>query len=204
MKVLPIALAFALPVVAGCGQALNQSSLPSGAQSLGSAPSVRAHPDNCNVHDNGTRSAATTFLKVTTCGGMVGRLYYGPGSVGGLKIQTQGFTSNPGSVPVPAGETPVLFIQMHVLPQDPAPASFAAPVVPPNSNRSRITGVPTGNTYKFYAYDNSFTLIAGFPINLGSPTAGGTLFFTVNPWSPLPLLGSVPVGASVWFELTKP
>ncbi len=204
MKLLPIAIALAVPFVAGCGQALNQSSLPSGAQSLGSAPSVRAHPYNCNIHDDGTRSATTSFLKVTNCSGFAGRLFYGPGTVGGLKITTQGFTSNPGAVPVPPGETPVLFIQMHVLPQDPAPASFAAPTVPPNSNRSRITGVPTGNTYKFYAYDNSFTPIGGFPINLGSPTAGGTLFFTASPWSPLPLVGTVPVGNNVWFELTKP
>ncbi len=204
MKVLPIALALAVPLVAGCGQALNQSSLPPGAQSLGSAPSVRAHPDNCNIKDVFTRSAVTSFLKVTTCSGFVGRLFYGPGSVGGLKFTTQGFATNPGGVPVPAGETPVLFIQLHVLPQDPAPASFTAPVVPPNSNRSRITGVPTGNTYKFYAYDNSFTLIAGFPINLGSPTTGGTLFFNTTPWSPLPLLGTVPVGNNIWFELTKP
>lgn len=203
MKILPIALALAVPLVAGCGQALNQSSLPSGSQPLGSAPSVRAHPDNCNVHDVFTRSATTSFLKVTNCSGFVGRLYYGPGTVGGLKFTTQAFTSNPGSVPVPAGETPVLFIQLHVLPQDPAPANFTAPTVPPNSNRSRITGVPTGNTYKFYAYDNSFTLIAG-PINLGSPTAGGTLFFSTSPWSPLPLIGTVPVGNNIWFELTKP
>ncbi|MGB8519363.1 MAG: hypothetical protein WCD38_04305 [Candidatus Tumulicola sp.] len=204
MKVLPIALALAVPLVAGCGQALNQSSLPSGAQALVSAPNVRAHPDNCNIKDVFTRSAVTSFLKVTTCGGFIGRLYYGPGTTGGLKFTTQGFTSNPGGVPVPTGETPVLFIQLHVLPQDPAPASFTAPVVPPNSNRSRFTGVPIGNTYKFYAYDNSFTLIAGFPINLGSPTGGGTLFFSTSPWSPLPLLGTVPVGNNVWFELTKP
>jgi hypothetical protein len=203
MKILPIAFALAVPLVAGCGQALNQSSLPSSAQSLGSSPSVRVHPDNCNIHDAFTRSATTSFLKVTNCSGFVGRLYYGPGSVGGLKFTMQGFTSNPGGVPVPAGETPVLFIQMHVLPQDPAPASFTAPTVPPNSNRSRITGVPTGNTYKFYAYDNSFTLLAG-PINLGSPTAGGTLFFSASPWSPLPLIGTVPVGDNIWFELTKP
>ncbi len=205
MKVLSIGLALALPVIAGCGQALNQSSLPSGAaSSMQSAVSLgRVHPDFCNFKNNATSSGGG-FLKWKQCGLIVGRMTYGPGSTGGLNVSTQPYKLNPGSVPVPPGEQPVIFMQMQVLPQSPGPASFTAPTVPPNSNRSRITSVPIGDTYKLYAYDNSFTPIAGFPIILGSPTAGGTLFFNGPSWSPLPLLGSVPVGASVWFELTKP
>ena len=200
MKAFSRGLALALPLVAGCGQAFNQSTLPSGAQS--SIPAVRAHPDSCAIHDNGTH-ATGGFLKMTSCGGSVARLFYGSGSAGNLKITTQGFTTNPGGVPVPTGETPVLFIQMVVLPQDPGPATFTAPTVPPNSNRSRITNIPTGNTYKFYAY-SGITLLTGFPINLGSPNSGGTLFFTASPWSPLPLLPSLPPGSTINFELTKP
>jgi hypothetical protein len=88
-----------------------------------------------------------------------------------------------------------------VLPGDPGPANFTPPTVPPPGNRSRIMGVPTG-TYQLYAYIGT-TLQSGFPIVLGSPTAG-ILKFTASPWSPLPPLGSIPVGTTVSFELVTP
>lgn len=201
MKVLPIALVLALPVVAGCGQASNQSSLPfAGAQAIGSAPSVRAHPDSCLVHETGSQPTGG-FIKVKNCGGHVARLYYGSGS-SPVKVTTQGFTSNPGGVPVPAGETPVLFVQMNILP-GPGPSSFTPPMVPPTSNRSRITGLVAGNTYKLYAYQGA-TLLGNFPMTLGTPNPSGTLIFTANPWSPLPLLPSLPPNSTVSFELTTP
>ncbi|HXM08062.1 MAG TPA: hypothetical protein VN936_11380, partial [Candidatus Acidoferrum sp.] len=114
---------------------------------------------------------------------------------------TQSSLSNPGGVPVPSGETPMLFVQQQVLPGDPGPANFTAPTVPPLGNRSKILGVPTG-TYQLFAYIGA-TLQSGFPINLGSPTAG-VLKFTASPWSPLPQLGTIPVGTTVSFELVTP
>ena len=204
MKVLSIGLALALPVIAGCSQASNQSSLPSGgAQSMRSVGSLgRVHPDNCNFHSYGTSSGGG-FIKWKQCSGYVGNMSYGPGSTGGLKIGTQAYLTNPtGMVPVPTGETPVLFVQMQVLPQDPGPATFTAPMVPPPTNKSTITGVPAG-TYKLYAYNSSAMLLAGFPINLGAPV-GSVLHFASPPHSPLPMLPTLPVGTTVSFELTKP
>jgi hypothetical protein len=202
MKVLSIRLALALPALAGCGQSLNQSSLPSGGAQPSMQSAVRlAHvqPDNCNYGSYGTSSAGG-FIKWKTCGGYLGHMTYGPGTSGGLKISTQSSTTNPGGVPVPPGETPVLFTQMQVLPQDPGPATFTAPVVPPGANKSRITGVPPG-TYQLYAY-NGAVLQGGFPIVLGSPV-GGILYFPA-PYSPLPLLPTLPVGTTISFELVKP
>lgn len=201
-KILSIGLVLALPAIAGCSQPSNQSSLPAaGAQPMHSATSLpRVHPDVCNYLSQGTSSSGG-FLKWKICNGYVGHMTYGPGSAGNLKISTQPSTTNPGGVPVPAGETPVLFVQQQVLPQDPGPASFTPPVVPPNSNESRITGVPAG-TFKLYAY-NGAVLQAGFPVNLGSPVSG-VLRFTAAPYSPLPILPSLPVGTTISFELVKP
>ena len=203
MRVLSIGLALALPAIAGCGQASNQSSIPSGgAKSMQSVASLgRVHPDSCNFKSSGTSSSGG-FIKWKVCSGIVGRMTYGPGSTGNLKIGTQAYTSNPGSVPVPAGETPVLFIQMQVLPQDPGPATFTAPTVPPGTNKAKINGVPSGATYKFYAY-NGAVLQTGFPVILGAPVAG-VLTFNSPPHSPLPLLPTLPVGTVISFELTKP
>jgi len=200
MKVLSIGLALALPALAGCGQPLNQSSLPAGGAQSSAVGLARVHPDNCNYGSYGTSSAGG-FIKWKTCGGYLGHMTYGPGTSGGLKISTQSSTTNPGGVPVPPGETPVLFTQMQVLPQDPGPATFTAPVVPPAANRSRITGVPAG-TYKLYAY-NGLALQGGFPIVLGAPV-GGILYFSAAPYSPLPLLPTLPVGTTISFELVKP
>jgi hypothetical protein len=161
---------------------------------------MRAHPASCGYLSQGTSSSGG-FLKWKACGGITARTTYGPGSVGNLKISTQPSLSNPGGVPVPAGETPVLFVQMQVLPGDPAPANFTPPTVPPPGNRSKIMGVPSG-TYQLYAYIGA-TLQSGFPINLGSPVAG-VLKFTASPWSPLPPLGTMPVGTTVSFELATP
>lgn len=204
MKVLSIGLALALPAIAGCGQTANQSSLPSGAASaVRSVVSLgRVHPDLCNFKSYGTSSGGGT-IKWKVCNSIIGRMTYGPGSAGNLKIGTQAYASNPGSVPVPAGETPVLFIQMQVLPQDPGPATFTAPTVPPGTNKAKINGLPAGSTtYKFYAYNGS-TLQAGFPVNLGA-AVGGTLTFSGATYSPLPLLPTLPVGTVISFELTKP
>ena len=202
MKVLSIGLALALPIIAGCSQASNQSSLPSGGaqspQYVGNQG--RVHPDNCNFKNNGTSSSGG-FIKWKQCGLMIGRLTYGPGSTGGLNISTQPYKLNPGSIPVPAGETPVLFVQMQVLPQNPGPATFTAPTVPPGTNKAKINGVPGGNTYKFYAY-NGPVLQSGFPVVLGAPVSG-TLTFPA-PYSPLPLLPTLPVGTVISFELTRP
>jgi hypothetical protein len=56
MKILSIGLALALLAVAGCGQLLDQGSLPSaGAQSVHSAASLgRVRPDTCNFGSFGT------------------------------------------------------------------------------------------------------------------------------------------------------
>ncbi len=194
MKLLRLGLVLVLPAVAACSQSANQSS-----SSPGLTP--YAHPaSTCAYLSQGTSSSGG-FLKSMVCGGIKARMTYGPGSVGNLKISTQPSLSNPGGVPVPAGETPVLFVQMQVLPGDPAPANFTPPTVPPPGNRSKIMGVPTG-TYQLYAYIGT-TLQSGFPINLGSPTAG-VLKFTASPWSPLPPLGTMPVGTTVSFELATP
>ncbi|MGA8533497.1 MAG: hypothetical protein WB615_05265 [Candidatus Tumulicola sp.] len=201
MKILSIGLALALPAIVGCGQQLNQSSLPSGgAQSMHSAASLgRVHPDNCNYKSQGTSSSGG-FLRWKLCSGYSARMTYGPGTTGNLKISTQPSITNPGGVPVPAGETPVLFVQQQVLPQDPGPATFTAPMVPPATNKSRILGVPAG-TYKLYVYNSSGMLL--FSINLGAPSAG-TLLFNALPHSPLPLLGTLPVGTVTSFELVTP
>jgi hypothetical protein len=161
----------------------------------------RVHPDNCNFKSSGTSSSGG-FIKWKVCSGIVGRMTYGPGSTGNLKIGTQASTANPGGVTVPAGETPVLFVKMQVLPQDPGPATFTAPTVPPGTNKAKINGVPPG-TYKFYAYDVSNNLQTGFPVNLGAPV-GGTLTFSGPPHSPLPMLPTLPVGTVIYFELTTP
>jgi hypothetical protein len=202
MKILSIGLALALPAIAGCGQASNQGSLPSiGTQTTQSAIGLgRVHPDNCNFLSQKTSSSGG-FIRWKICNGYVGHMSYGPGSTGDLKIGTQASITNPGNVPVPAGETPVLFVQMQVLPQDPGPATFTAPTVPPPSNKSTITGVPPG-TYKFYAYNSSNVLLVG-PIILGAPV-GSVLHFSSPPHSPLPILPTLPVGTTISFELTTP
>jgi hypothetical protein len=153
----------------------------------------------CGYLSQGT-SLSGGFLKWKVCGGINARITYGPG-LWVISISTQPSLSNPGGIPVPAGETPVLFVQMQVLPGDPAPANFTSPTVPPPGNRSEITGVATG-TYQLYAYIGT-TLQSGFPIDLGSPTAR-VLKFTASPWSPLPPLGTMPVGTTVSFELAAP
>jgi hypothetical protein len=203
MKRLRIALVLALPVIAACSQSANQPSLSPGfSPGAGAAQRISgAHPAaTCAYLSQGTSSSGG-FLKWKVCGGIKGRITYGPGSVGNLKISTQSSLSNPGGVPVPSGETPVLFVQQQVLPGDPAPANFTAPTVPPLGSRSKIYGVPSG-TYQLFAYIGA-TLQSGFPINLGSPTAG-VLKFTASPWSPLPPLGTIPVGTTVSFELVTP
>lgn len=202
MKLLAIGIALALPVIAGCGQSTNPSSLATGGTASMRSPVslVRVHPDSCNFGSYGTSSSGG-FLKWKICSGYMGHMTYGPGTSGGLKISTQPSTVNPGGVPVPAGETPVLFVQQVVLPQDPGPATFTIPTVPPAANKSRITGVPPG-TYKLYAY-NGVVLQGGFPVVLGSPIAG-ILHFSGTPYSPLPLLPTLPVGTTISFELVKP
>ncbi len=202
MKILSFGLALALPVIAGCGQSLNQSSLPSGsAQSRHSAGSlVRIHPDNCNAGDAGTSSGGG-FVKWKTCGGYIGHMTYGPGTTGNLKIRIFPSSTNPGGVPVPTGETPVLFVQQLADPNNPGSMTFTPPVVPPGANKSRITGVPAG-TYKLYAY-NGVVLQAGFPVVLGSPV-GGILRFNASPHSPLPLLPTLAPGTTISFELVTP
>ena len=203
MKLLRIGLVLVLPAVAACSQSVNQPSLSPGltpnvgvTQRLSSARPAAT----CGYLSQGTSSGGG-FLKWKVCGGIKARMTYGPGSVGNLKISTQPSLSNPGGVPIPPGETPVLFVQQQVLPGDPAPANFTPPTVPPPGNRSKIMGVPSG-TYQLYAYIGA-TLQSGFPINLGSPTAG-VLKFTASPWSPLPPLGTMPVGTTVSFELATP
>jgi hypothetical protein len=203
MKRLRIALVLALPAIAACSQSVNQAPLSPGLDSdarVTQRVSSAQPASPCGYLGQGTSSGGG-FLKWTVCGGIKGRITYGPGSVGNLKISTQPSLSNPGGVPVPAGETPVLFVQQQVLPGDPAPANFTPPTVPPPGNRSKIMGVPAG-TYQLFAYIGA-TLQSGFPINLGSPTAG-VLKFTASPWSPLPPLGTIPVGTTVSFELVTP
>ena len=202
MKVFSVGLAVALPVIAGCSQSLNQSSLPaSGAASVRStAGLIRIRPDNCNVGDAGA-SPNGGFIKWKSCGGYKGRMTYGPGTTGG-KFPIYPSTTNPGGVPVPPGETPVLFVQQLADPDNAGPITFTAPTVPPLSNRARILGVPTGVTYKLYAYGPA--LLTGFPIPLGMPNPSGVLIFTSPPYSPLPLLPPPAPGTTISFELVTP
>lgn len=198
MKVLSLGLALALPVIAGCGQAFNQSPLAAGnARSMRSA--VKVEPNaNCAHGDAGTSSAGG-FIKWKHCNGYIGHMTYGPGTTGSIKLDIQPSTTNPG-VPVPAGETPVLFVQQFVRPTDPSGVTFTAPSPPTGANKSRILGVPAG-TYQLYVY-NGATLIAG-PFVLGSPVSG-VLRFTSPPYSPLPSLGTQGLGVTYTFELVTP
>jgi hypothetical protein len=202
MKVFSIGLALALPVIAGCGQALNQNSLPIGnALSMPSAVSVgRVQPDNNCAHGDAGTSSTGGFIRWKTCSGYVGHMTYGSGTTGGIKLDIQPSTANPGGIPVPPGETPVLFVQQFVRPTDPSPVTFTAPTVPPAANKSRITGVPPG-TYQLYVYNGSVQ-IAG-PFVLGSPV-GGILRFSAAPYSPLPSLGTQGLGTTYTFELVTP
>ncbi|HEX3671103.1 MAG TPA: hypothetical protein VHT92_05300 [Candidatus Cybelea sp.] len=203
MKVLSIGIAVALPVVAGCSQSVNQSSLPaSGAAAIRStAGLVRIRPDNCSAGDGGA-SPSGGLIKWKTCGGYKGRMTYGPGTTGG-KFLIYPSTTNPGGVPVPPGETPVLFVQQVADAFNAGPITFTPPAVPPLSNRARILGVPLGFTYRLYAF-NGATLLAGFPIPLGTPNPPGTLIFTSPPYSPLPVLPPVAPSTTISFELATP
>lgn len=160
----------------------------------------QVQPNNCALGRSGTYSSGG-IVRWRPCNGYIGVMTYGPGTTGNRKLTTQPSVTNPGGVPVPPGETPVLFVQFVEVSLN-SPVTFTAPTVPPLSNRSRITGVPPG-TYKFYAY-NGAALIGGFPINLGSPTAGGVLRFTSPPYSPLPQLGTISPGQTISFELVTP
>ncbi len=201
MKVLSIGLALALPVIAGCGQALDRSTLPSGnGQSMRSASVGRIQPNSNCAHGDAGTSSAGGFIKWKHCNGYIGHMTYGPGTTGGIKLDIQPSTSNPGGIPVPPGETPVLFVQQYVRPTDPSGVTFTGPTVPPGANKSRITGVPAG-TYQLYVYNGS-TLIAG-PFVLGSPVAG-ILRFSTTPYSPLPFVGTQGLGVTYTFELVTP
>jgi hypothetical protein len=204
MKAFSIGLAVALPIIAGCGQAANQSSLPaSGAAPMRSTVGlVRIQPDNCNAGDAGTSSGGGV-VRWKPCGGYIGRMTYGPGTSGNLKLRIFPSSTNPGGVPVPPGETPVLFVQQLADPNNPGSITFTAPTVPPLSNRARILGVPLGVTYKLYAY-NGPALLAGFPIALGMPNPSGVLIFASPPYSPLPLLPTLTPGTTISFELVTP
>lgn len=199
MKVLSIGIVLALPLVAGCGQTFNQNPLASGdAESMRSA--VSAKPNNNCAHGDAGTSSTGGFIRWKNCNGYTGHMTYGPGTTGGIKLDIQPSTTNPGGIPVPPGETPVLFVQQLVRPTDPSPVTFTAPTVPPAANKSRILGVPAG-TYQLYVYNGS-TQIAG-PFVLGSPV-GGILRFTSPPYSPLPSLGTQGLGVTYTFELVTP
>ena len=207
MKTLPIGLALLLPMAAGCGQLASQS-VPApnaGSTILSPVGASRMQPATCNAPWEGGTSFSGLYVRWPSCGGHNGRMYYGSGSTPGRKLSSTTSTSNPGGVPVPPGETPVLFDQMLISPNNPGSLTFTPPIVGPgNTNKSRITGfVPLTGTYQLYAY-NGNTLQAGFPIALGSPNAGGVLFFNAAPNSPLPLLAPLAPGTTISFELVTP
>ncbi len=203
MKVQTLGLALALPIAAGCGQVGTQNApLETGAAPL-RAPAALGHvqPNTCNVAWQGGTAFSGMYVRLTACGGFNGRFYYGSGSTPGRKLTSTTSTSNPGGVPVPPGETPVLFDQMLISPNNPGALTFTVPSpVPPYS---RIAGVPLGVTYHLYAYNNG-ALQTGFPISLGTPTPAGALRFTSPPYSPLPMLPALTPGTTISFELATP
>lgn len=201
MKFLSIGLVLAIPVLIGCGQAFNQTSMTPNGGVQGIAPS-HIRPNNpCGHNDAGTSSAGG-FIRWNQCAGMIGRMTYGSGTTGNDKLDIYTSTTNPGGIPIPPGETAVLFAQQFVRPTDPSAVTFTGPPPPPPAtNRSRITGVAPG-TYQLNVY-NGATLIAG-PFVLGSPTPAGVLRFMAAPYSPLPFIGTQPLGSTYTFELDTP
>ena len=203
MKVLHIALVLSLAATAGCAQTGNQS-VPSSPYAGSEAhPWIvgRVQPNPCAVPwVGGPNFGANLFVRWPSCGGLQGRMYFGNGTTPGIRLVSTDYATNPGGVPVPPGETPVLFEQMDI----DAPAGLVTFTQPsPVPPYSRIQGVANGQTYQLYAYINGVLVTPGFPIILGTPVAG-FLRFTTAPYSPLPLLPASPAGTVVSFELVTP
>jgi hypothetical protein len=201
MKASYVALALALPAVAGCGQPVNQNvpASPYAGTQARSSVVGRVQPATCGVPWVGG-PPSTVFVRWPWCSGYAGRMYFGTGTTPGIRLVSTDYTTNPGGVPVPPGETPVLFEQMTI----DAPAGLVTFTPPVPFPVSRIQGVANGQTYQLYAYISGVPVTPGFPIALGMPSPPGIVRFTAPPYSPLPLLPALPSGTTVSFELVTP